>query len=102
MKEVLARMAIGLQSVFGVIALVGGLLASYDLLFGVQDWRATVSAIIARCWICVLLTTIGIDETFFGQNAVLQVGYLFGLPLLAMQIGFLASLVIAGYLWFGK
>ena len=92
-------MAISIQVILGVIALLGGFYAGYDLLFGVENWRKAVPSVIARSWVCALLAMIGIDQVFFGQNAVLQIGFLLGLPLLAIQIGFIVSLGIAVYLW---
>ncbi|HVC33409.1 MAG TPA: hypothetical protein VNL16_07860 [Chloroflexota bacterium] len=94
-------MTIGIQDVLGVAALVGGVYAGYDLLFGVPSWKAAAARVIARVWVCVLLVTVGVDQIVFGQNAVLQVGYLLGLPLLAVQIGFILSLVVALYGWSG-
>ena len=92
-------MSVSLQEILGVAALLGGLYAGYDLIYGVRSWKQAVPGVIARGWVCALLVTVGIDQIVFGQNAVLLIGYLFGLPLLAIQIGFILSLLVAGYLW---
>lgn len=92
-------MSINLQEILAVAAMLGSLYAGYDLLFGVKTWKHAVPGVIARGWICVLLATVGIDQIVFGQNAVLLVGYLLGLPLLAIQAGFILSLLVASYLW---
>ncbi len=95
-------MAISIQEILGVLALLAGIYAGYDLLFGVRDWRQAVPGVIARGWICVLLATVGVDQVFFGQNALLQVGYILAIPLLAVQVGVVLSLVVASYLWSGS
>lgn len=91
--------AVSLSEVVGTIALLGGLYAGYDLVFGVKDWRSAVRGVVARCYLFALLTTVGIDAVLFSQNAVLQLGYILGLPLLAVQVGFVLSLLVASYFW---
>jgi hypothetical protein len=84
--------------------LLVGLSAGYDLLFGAADaprGRRAIPGLLARVWILVLLTTVGIDALLFGQNAVLQLTYLLALPLLPVQLGFLVSLLLASYFWIG-
>lgn len=88
-----------IQSVVSVLALLGGLFAGYELLFSTSAWSKNVVGTIARGWVFVILTTVGIDELAFGQNAILQVGYVLGLPLLPLQLGFAVSLLAAIYLW---
>jgi hypothetical protein len=92
-------MAISIQSILAIAALLGAIYAAYDLVFGVHDWGQALPGVIARGWICALLATVGVDQVVFGQNALLQLGYLLGLPLLAVQIGVVLSLLVAGYLW---
>lgn len=88
-----------LQSLVGVIAFLGGLYAGSDLLFGVRSWRQAVPGLLARAWVCLLLTTAGVDQVVFSQNAFLQVGYLLGLPLNVVQVATIASLVVASLFW---
>ncbi len=92
-------MALSIQSILGVAALIGAIYAGYDLVFGVRDWGQMLPGVIARGWICALFATVGVDQVVFSQNALLQLGYLLGLPLLAVQIGVVLSLLVAGYLW---
>jgi hypothetical protein len=94
-------LAIGLslQSAASLAALGTGLYAGFDLLFGVKSWSQAVSGVIARGFLFVVLSTVGIDQLLFGQNAVLQVGYAFGLPLVAVQVGFAGAILIAIYFW---
>jgi len=91
-----------LQTIVSIVALLGGLLAGYELLFLPDVWSKNAIGFVARGWVFVILTTIGVDELIFGQNAVLQVGYLLGLQLLPLQIGFVVSLVVAIYFWTGR
>ena len=90
------------QSILGVVALLAGLYAGYDLLFATRHWNRDLAGVVARAWVFVLLVTIGLDQMLFGQNAVLQIGYVFGLPLLAVQIGFVISLLVATFIWSGR
>jgi hypothetical protein len=94
--------AVGLQELAGGIALLVGLYAGYDLVFGVKDWRNALHGVVARCYLFALLTTVGIDAIFFNQNAILQFGYILGLPLLAVQVGFVLTLLVASYFWSGS
>jgi len=91
-----------LQTIVSLVALLGGVLAGYELLFLPGTWFKDPIGSIARGWVFVILTTIGIDELVFGQNAILQVGYVLGLPLLPLQIGFVVSLLVAIYFWSGR
>ncbi len=91
-----------LQTIVSIVALLGGLLAGHELLFLPGAWSKNAIGFIARGWIFVILTTVGIDELVFGQNAVLQIGYVLGLPLRSLQIGFVVSFFIAIYFWTGR
>jgi hypothetical protein len=92
-------MPFGLQTLIGVLSIGGGMYAAYDFLFGPRRTAKSRASDVAGGIIFVILMTIGIDEVFFGQNAVLQVGYILQLPLLAVQIGFIAALLLASYAW---
>lgn len=87
-----------LVRVLGVVALLAAGYAGYELIFTARPWHNWV-AVAARAWIVVLLGTFGVDETFFGQNALLAAGYLLALPLLPLQVGVVASLVLAAWAW---
>lgn len=87
-----------LTRLFSYLALVGALYAGYELLIGTSVWRRW-SALAARVWILLLLGTVGVDEVFFRQNALLTAGYLLGLPLFPFQVAIVASLVVATWVW---
>ena len=87
-----------LVRVLGVVALAAAGYAGYELAFRPASWRRW-PGVAARVWIVVLLGTFGVDETFFGQNALLAAGYLLGIPLLPLQVGVVLSLALALWAW---
>jgi hypothetical protein len=93
------RVTFGLQTLVGLLSIVGGAYAAFDLLSTGGRARRPLRSDIAGAFVLVLLLTIGVDLIIFGQNAVLQVGFILQLPLLAVQIAFVAVLLLASFVW---
>ena len=79
-------------------AVVSAAYAGYELATD-PDWRRSLTGTIARLWLLVVLAVVGIAYLVFDADALLLLSYRSGLPLHALQMGFLVSLAAATLVW---
>ena len=87
------------QLALSALALLTGLYAGFDLVFRLPDWRRDPLAVVARGWLFVVLVVVGVEEIVFGTNALLLIGYRLRVPLVAIQVFALGSIVAASLVW---
>ena len=87
-----------LRGPLALCAVASAAYAGYELAAD-PDWRRSLIGTIARLWLLVVLAVVGIEYLFFDANALLLLSYQSGLPLNALQLGFLGSLAAAVAVW---
>ncbi len=96
--EAVVRFITSIQGVLQILALGAALFALYELAVE-PDWRRRIGQTVARVWVVFLCGLVGVSGLLFGQNAVLTIADRLAAPLQAVQVAFVASLVVAVFAW---
>lgn len=88
-----------LQPVFAVGALFGSIYAGYDLVRTGTAWPQQPLRTLATVWLVAVLGLVAVEYLLFGNNVVMLIARHFDLPMQAVQIAFLASIVLSVLVW---